>query len=156
MVKKVLSVTLLLVVLLTGCATSVYADDLMKGITPASVDGKAADNAFANAVAHFSIELFKNCFSDKESSLISPTSVLLALAMTANGADETTLAQMEQVLGGGMSIKELNEYLYSYRKSLPSEKKAKLSSGWKNVSAIALKLCRVLLSGVCWGVSVKK
>jgi serpin B len=47
--------------------------------------------------------------------------------MTANGADNETLSQMEKVLGNDISLEELNQYLYSYVKSLPSEKKSKLN-----------------------------
>ncbi len=46
--------------------------------------------------------------------LVSPLSVLLALYMTANGADGTTKEQMMDVLGDN-----LNEYLKTYQKSLP-------------------------------------
>ena len=45
--------------------------------------------------------------------------------MTANGAKEETLAQMESVLG--MTKDELNIYLYSYMKKLPNGEKYKLS-----------------------------
>jgi serpin B len=51
---------------------------------------------------------------------------MLALAMTANGADGETLAQLEALLGGGIPLTELNEYLYSYAHSLPSQEKSKL------------------------------
>ena len=60
-----------------------------------------------------------------KNTLISPLSVLCALAMTANGAEEETLAQMEEVLG--MTTDELNLYLYSYMKNLPQGDKYKLS-----------------------------
>ena len=45
--------------------------------------------------------------------------------MTANGAEEETLEQMEAVLG--MTAEELNLYLYSYMKNLPQSDKYKLS-----------------------------
>ena len=52
---------------------------------------------------------------------------MLALSMTANGAKGETLAQMEALLGGDIPMETLNEYLYSYIKTLPSEKTAKLN-----------------------------
>ena len=67
------------------------------------------------------MELFKRSVAEKENSLFSPLSVLLALAMTANGADSETLAEMEAVLGKDISLEDLNEYLYTYVKHLPSE-----------------------------------
>ena len=45
--------------------------------------------------------------------MLSPVSVLIALAMTANGAEEGTLTQMERVLGETLSIDQLNAH-YSY------------------------------------------
>jgi len=103
------------------------ATDLMEGVLPNSIAGKSADDAFSVSVADFSMELFKKSIADKENSLISPLSVMLALAMTANGADGETLAQMEQILGGGIPLDVLNEYLYSYIDGLPSAEKQKLS-----------------------------
>jgi len=52
---------------------------------------------------------------------------MLALSMTANGAKGETLAQMEALLGGDIPMETLNEYLYSYIKTLPSEKPSKLN-----------------------------
>ena len=105
---------------------AVLAADLMHSVTPNRVNGKVADNAFTESMADFSIELFKKSMADKENSLISPLSVVFALAMTANGADNETLAQMEKLLGGDLPLAELNEYLYSYADSLPSADKSRL------------------------------
>lgn len=102
----------------------VEATDLMKGIEANKVEGKSVDGNFVEFSSRFSIELFKRSFSEKNT-LVSPLSVMLALSMTANGADKETLAQMEKVLGDGTSIEELNRYLLSYAKSLPSKSKSK-------------------------------
>ena len=116
-----------------GCSRSALttramnATDLMDSISPNSVSGRVADAAFTASMADFSVELFKRSITDGENSLISPLSVMLALAMTANGADGETLAQMEALLGGGIPLAELNEYLYSYAQSFPSIEKSKLS-----------------------------
>ena len=112
---------------LTACVPAVQAADLMSGISGKSVQGKNTDAKFIVNTADFSLELFKKSFSQEKNSLISPLSVLLALAMTANGADKQTLEEMEAVLGKDIPLSELNEYLYSYVKNLPSEKKAKLT-----------------------------
>ena len=109
-----------------GCGASAEAADLMSGVPAGQVSGRKADAAFAGSMADFSIELFKKSIAAKENSLISPLSVTLALAMTANGAEGETFAQMETLLGGGIPLHELNEYLYSYAKTLPNEKKSKL------------------------------
>ena len=140
-------VTVLLIAVLAanaaGCAKPVKAAGLMSGISSKSVSGKTADLFFTESVAGFSIELFKASVSDRENSLISPLSVILALAMTANGADNETLKQMERVMGGGIPIAELNEYLYAYVKNLPNKNKSKLAianSIWFNDSENKLQV----------------
>ncbi len=111
----------------TGCATKIQAADLMKGIQKTTVSGEEADATFTENIADFSVNLFQKTLTEGENSLISPLSVLLALAMTANGADQETRVQMEALLGGGIPLDTLNEYLYSYVNSLPSEETSKLS-----------------------------
>ena len=110
-----------------GCTPQVQAADIMKGLVSEKVEGKASDDKFLKNTADFSLDLFKSTISPEDNSLISPLSVLLALAMTANGADTATLVEMEAVLGGDIPLAQLNEYLYTYVGSLPSAKKAKLS-----------------------------
>ena len=110
---------------LTGCTMKVQAKDLMEGITPNQVNA-LGDLSSQNAdVTDFAIRLFKASEERGKNTLISPLSVLCALAMTANGAEKETLAQMEEVLG--MTTDELNLYLYSYMKNMPQGDKYKLS-----------------------------
>lgn len=113
---------------LTGCATKVQAADLMEGVQANTVTGKAADDAFAQSQMRLAVELFQSSVleSKDENVLISPLSIQLALAMTANGADGNTKAEMEALLGGDISLEDLNEYLYSYVNNLPSAEKYKL------------------------------
>ena len=100
--------------------------DLMSGKIPSVVDSRKADDRFIKSQAEFGLSLFKKSIDDGKNSLISPLSVMLALAMTANGADGATLEEMENVLGGDLTIDELNEYLHTYWSLLPSSEKAKL------------------------------
>ncbi|SFE54585.1 serpin B [Thermoanaerobacter thermohydrosulfuricus] len=128
----ILSITIFIAMLMniTGCSFStskVQAANLMDGIKANPVSEKNIDEKFINNTADFSIELFKKSTNDNKNSLISPLSVMLALAMTANGADNETLAQMEKVLGKDISIEDLNKYLYAYMKKLPNEEKSKLT-----------------------------
>ena len=110
---------------LTGCTMEVQAKDLMEGITPNQVNA-LDDLSSQNAdVTDFAIRLFMASEESGKNTLISPLSVLCALAMTANGAEEETLAQMEEVLG--MTTEGLNLYLYSYMQNLPQGEKYKLS-----------------------------
>jgi len=113
---------------IVGCTTLAGATtDLMDGVVSQNVYGRPVDNEFIAPMADFSINLFQQSIADDENSLISPLSVMLALAMTTNGADGETLTELEALLGGGMPIDLLNEYLYSYVNRLPSQENAKLS-----------------------------
>lgn len=110
-------------------AVMVEAADLMEGIAANTVEGRETDNKFKKNQMRLAVELFQHtaAVSEGENLLISPLSIQLALAMTANGADGKTKSEMEKVLGGSISIEKLNEYLYAYQKSLPSTEKTKLN-----------------------------
>lgn len=126
----ILSIVLVLAVAfnLTGCSTAAQAADLMKGIKAGSVSGKTADDRFLGSQAELAAELFRASALESRNNnvLISPLSIQLALAMTANGANGQTKEEMEKLLGGELTIEELNEYLYAYVKSLPSGDEFKL------------------------------
>lgn len=110
---------------LSGCGAA-QAADLMAGVRADAVDADIdLTGGDSETVAGFAVELFKSTVSTDENPLISPLSVLCALAMTANGAKGGTLAQMEDIFG--LSVKELNEYLHAYMESLPSGDKYKVS-----------------------------
>ncbi|MHB1454845.1 MAG: serpin family protein [Saccharofermentanales bacterium] len=108
-------------------AAKVQAADLMEGISAGTVSGKETDSRFTAAMADFSIDLFKKTIKEDGNVLVSPLSVMLALAMTTNGAANATLTQMETLLGKDIKIDELNEYLYTYIKNLPAKKDARLN-----------------------------
>ena len=99
-------------------------ENLMAGLEAPGTraEGKAPDSDFINSQMGFSVNLFKECYKDNqgENMLISPLSAVPALAMTANGADNATLKGMEEVLGGGMPVDELNKYLKEYLGSIKS------------------------------------
>ena len=110
---------------LTGCATTVQAANLMEGVTPNKVSALEDLSGNNSAVTDFAVRLFKASEENGKNTLISPLSVLCALAMTANGAEDETLQQMEDVLG--MTTEEMNLYIYSYMQNLPQDEKYKLS-----------------------------
>ena len=86
------------------------------------------NDSFEEAQMYFALNLFKESVYQRENNasiMISPTSVMAALAMTANGARGETLEDMERVLGG-LEIGELNAALSNYLDSLPSSEKSKL------------------------------
>ena len=109
---------------LTGCSAQVQAKDLMEGITPRKVSAQDEPGSKNADVTDFAVRLFRASEKSGENTLVSPLSVLCALAMTANGAEGETLEQMEAVLG--MTAEELNRYLSSYVESLTQGEKFKL------------------------------
>lgn len=110
-----------------GCSAGylVQATNLMNGVTPNSVTLLTDLSNYNDKTTAFAVRLFKESNKNGENTLVSPLSVLCAVAMTANGAKGETLAQMETVFG--MPIDEINHYLYSYINSLPQGDKYKLS-----------------------------
>ena len=106
---------------------AISAHNLTFGIKSEEVKGAEADDKFILGQTEFALSLLKNTAEDKTNTLISPYSIMQALAMTANGADNETLAEMEKALGG-LSIEKLNEYLYTWRTSQPDSKDCKLKT----------------------------
>ena len=92
------------------------AQDLMNGITPQKVNTEGALNdKFIKSTQNFSMNLFKSSVKDGENSLVSPSSIFLALGMTANGADKDTLSAFKKVLGKyNSSLDELNKGYKAY------------------------------------------
>ena len=109
---------------LTACSQG-GSEDLMKEVSAKAVDVLPDMDAGAAAAADFGVRLFQTSMEEGKNTLISPLSVLYALAMTANGADGETLIQMEQVLG--MDVENLNSYILAYHDLLPETKDYKMS-----------------------------
>ena len=124
--KKLIALLLVFAMALgmTACS-QVSANDLMKDVPAKAVDVLPDMDAGAAAAADFGVRLFKTSMEEGKNTLISPLSVLYALAMTTNGADGETLAQMEQVLG--MDVDNLNSYMLAYLDLLPESKDYKMS-----------------------------
>ena len=122
--KKLIALILALATLLslTACAVS---QDLMRDVPAKAVDVLPDMETGAAATADCGVRLFQTTMEEGKNTLISPLSVLYALAMTANGADSETLAQMEQVLG--MDAENLNSFMLAYMDQLPEGKAYKMS-----------------------------
>lgn len=90
----------------------VQAADLLESFSPQPVELKEPDEAFAENLLRLGSLLLQKAQEEKagENLLISPLSLLTALSMTANGAGGQTLKEMEQLLGGDLSLEELNAY----------------------------------------------
>ena len=108
---------LTLLLSLFGCtAASAGSVDLTEGVvSPLTKPSGLLTAEESSAAAQFGLELFLPAL-EEENPLISPLSVLSALAMTANGAKGETLAQMEQTFG--MELKQLNPALSAYLTNL--------------------------------------
>ena len=133
---------------------TVKAGNLIEGISAEAVKGKEADEAFTSSQYRFAADFLRRSYEkDGGNCLVSPLSVVLALAMTANGAANETLSQMLDVIGKGLTMDDLNAYLYQYVNSLPSGEKAKLAvanSIWLNDKEGFSVLDEFLKKDVSW------
>lgn len=123
--KRIIALILVIstIISLPGC-NAITVKSLSDGVQAGQVE--VGDTTEKDIVTNnFALNLFKKCLNEEGNTLISPLSVLCALSMTANGANGETLAQMEGVLG--LSVEELNDCIYTYRNSLPDEKKCKVN-----------------------------
>lgn len=115
----------ILICLLCGCNESIKTPNLMDEVSANSVERRPPSQPDSASATDFAVRLFKAGNEDGKNTVISPLSVLVALSMTANGAAENTLIQMENVLG--MPVEQLNEFIHSYSASLPQGEKYKLN-----------------------------
>lgn len=121
---------LLTILSLPGCG--VTAQELTKDVTPQPLDTTTDLTAGGEAVTAFALSLLRSEQAGKSGVLLSPVSILSALGMAANGAGGATLKQLETA--AGMSLNQLNDFLYTYRMSLPA----------------ADKTCRAALANSAW------
>lgn len=107
--RRTLALSLVLTLslgLLSGCGQDTQAQELTA--PPVSVQ-PAGSPAVDQALTGFSLSLLQGARNAEGGPvLLSPLSAALALSMAANGADGDTLAQFETVLGGGITLDELN------------------------------------------------
>lgn len=116
MKRRLLALGLALIFLfsLTACATQeIQAEELTAGVTAEPLSNTVDfDGPETQLVNDFAVRLFRQTMAEGENILVSPISVLSALAMTANGAKGETLAQMEEVFG--LSVDQLNSWLHEW------------------------------------------
>lgn len=137
----------------TGAMSAGTDDGAMPGMVSADADSQSGSQpngtakgsqgvesaqTQSNAIADFGLRLLQACMENAEDPfppnasmpqsvnvLVSPLSVISALAMTGGGAKEETLRQMEEVFG--MSVPELSSFLSDYQAGLPAGENCKLS-----------------------------
>lgn len=111
--------------------------NLTENISKNDSGSKAADNEFKTAAASFSADLFKYNYSNGKTTLVSPLSVLTALALVQNGAEGETLAQLERALGG-LDRDALNKYMRAYCDFLSAGDELKIANSvWTDSSVEA-------------------
>lgn len=98
--------------------------DLMEGVAGDSrtIASLPLPGAFVSGTADFGIKLLQKSMAADKNYMVSPYSVLSALAMTANGAKGDTLAEMQAVLCPGRKISALNKDILAYRSLLTENK----------------------------------
>ncbi|BAK45132.1 serpin family protein [Eggerthella sp. YY7918] len=114
-----LTLATIVVLALVGCAErALAATDLMANVTPQDVSSSAENlnDAQAEALTDFGVQLLQQSNAGEDNVLISPLSVQYALGMTANGSQGETRSQMEHVLGS--DVERLNEQLLAYQQTL--------------------------------------
>ena len=94
------------------------------------VKPKVADEKFTASQLDLTVNLLKESLAYDEyankNTMISPLSISQALAMTANGAVGQTQDEMTKVLGGDLSMDDLNAYYYWYTSNLKNDDNASL------------------------------
>ena len=107
--KQALSL-LLAAVLGLGLPSGCSQASAVRELTASKLSANPSESEEVNsALSDFGLELLQRSReAGKASTLVSPLSVALALSMTANGAEGNTLAQFQEVLGGGVDLVELN------------------------------------------------
>ena len=103
--KRIVVLILVFGLLLAGCGGAPTEVDVHK--SPSKVPVVEVDTK------DFAVNLFRAAAQEGESTLVSPLSVLTALAMAANGAEGDTLTQMETTLGG--TREDLNAWLGGFK-----------------------------------------
>lgn len=124
-----LAAALILVCLVGRMSRDAAQEGLMEGIHTKKQEGlKLADaGEETEALTDFGMRLFAECIEEapQENMLISPLSVAEAFGMVLGGAEGTSKAQIEEVIG--MDAQTLNQYIYSYCASLPQGENYKLT-----------------------------
>lgn len=93
--------------------------ELLSVLVSQSPEAKVSDDTLSAAMADFALSLLQSSHTAGENTILSPYSVYIALALSANGAQGHTLAQMETLLG--MPISTLNPYIPNLQQTAGSE-----------------------------------
>ncbi len=95
-----------------GTTVAPGSQDLMAGVKSAVFTSPATDPdpEIMRQIRRFAAALLKEASKNKGNVMVSPASVFLALAMTVNGADQQTRADMIKVLSrDGITVDQINQ-----------------------------------------------
>ena len=94
----------------------------------AKCEKTSVTNEFQKSYTDFALRLLREsrAIAKKETAMVSPLSVMLALEMTRSGAAGETEHEMTKTLYGGVSSQDGKQILMSYFNNLPNSKKAQL------------------------------
>ncbi len=128
MKKKIIAGLIGLILILGGCganerSASGNAEKLTTGLLKLSAPKSEVTDQQKSAISVVSMQMLAKAVEQEgqhPNVLLSPMSLELALAMTENGAKGDTLAQMENVMNGGIPVSEMNSLLYTISESLGS------------------------------------
>ncbi|MBQ1254973.1 MAG: serpin family protein [Clostridia bacterium] len=133
--KRILCCLLLVCILLAGCAagqggTSVTSEDigatdLLKPIKKEDPIVTGMIRPYESLMTTLGLRMFQETLKadpDGENKLISPLSILYAMAMVSNGADDQEAVKAYW----GYDLLHINEYMYEYALKLPQGEKYKL------------------------------
>lgn len=146
---KSLAAAMLLLTTMTGCGAesgisvghSAKAVELTAGIMRIGKESAKPDETFLQGQTAFALSLMQETAKNRAGSniLLSPYSLMQALAMTANGAAGDTRAEMEQVLGG-LPLDTLNSWLnYERQNEMKSVLKTANSIWYRNTGNFSVK-----------------
>lgn len=133
--KRLISTIILFTLILTLCActdnreTIHNTNENIGAITLQGVESKTNEPSFTENQVRLALRLLRETAKkrDGKNLLLSPLSVQLALTMTANGAEGDTLSQMEELLGGNLSLSELNQSMKNLSVRLASDNHSKIN-----------------------------
>lgn len=111
--------------------------ELTASVTAAPVAAGTVNDIASQAAADFAIRLLQNAYHGGENCILSPYSVLTAMAMVANGADGETLAQLEAAFG--LSVGDLNAFLYACGENAGDELVSANSIWMRDVEQFAVR-----------------
>lgn len=122
---------LVLLLLLANCkgGGNLTAENISAGLDrnafePAAAHSAESDDGITAEITDFSLAVLEK-LNGGGNIVISPLSVISALSVAANGAENETLSQMEAAFGTDTG--SLNEYLRAYNAYLPSGNRCRVS-----------------------------